>query len=260
MLTQAPELEAGWPAVQRLWRHLLGGRQPSCEQAPAVPGEIAEGWKAVLAALGVGALNGGLRQWEHEKQRAMQTLLVPRPLTHRKLTPKVASLLRLSDAALRSGLAWGGLMALGLGVHALCVVYRGRRMWGVDGAAAAAAASAVVHHLSRSPRTWPLPKPVKGHLQGMAWTFFFLLIAAVVLDECFGLAEADGQRKAEAAAKEAAAEVEKQQRADAAAAAQQHDAAAELLAQLEAARRGKAVGSAAAEPQLDERQQQKQPG
>ncbi len=169
---------------------------------------------------------------------------MPRPLAHRKLTPKVASLLRLSDAALRSGLAWGGLMALGLGVHALCVVYRGRRMWGVDGAAAAAAASAVgagalwsmlccppaepfvwscmfcklrlmhgppcsgrnckrhhlrppsacrtrartpapaVHHLSRSPRTWPLPKPVKGHLQGMAWTFF---IAAVVLDELLRL-------------------------------------------------------------------------
>ncbi len=38
-----------------------------------MPGEIAEGWKAVLTALGMGALNGGLSQWEHEKQWAMQS-------------------------------------------------------------------------------------------------------------------------------------------------------------------------------------------
>lgn len=70
-------------------------------------------------------------------------LLMPRPLAHRNLTPNVACLLRMSDAALRRGAAWGGLTAFSLGVHALCVVYRGSRVWGVDGAAAAAAASAV---------------------------------------------------------------------------------------------------------------------
>ncbi|PRW21075.1 ABC transporter permease [Chlorella sorokiniana] len=256
---QIPKPEAGWPAVQRLWRHMLGSGQMRGEQVPEVPGELAEGWKAVLAAVGVGALRGGVMQWDAEKQRAMQTLLIPRPLAHRSLTPKVACLLRMSDAVLRSSLAWGGLLSLGLGVHALCVVYRGRRVWGVDGAAAAAVATAAgaAHHLSRSVRTWPLQKPVAGHIQGMTVTFF---VFGIVLDQWFGLMEADEQRKAEEAAKVAAEEEEKQRRAEAAAAARERDVAAELLAQLEAAQRGKAGGGAAAEAQLQQLQQQRQPG
>ena len=67
---------------------------------------------------------------------------MPTPLGHRRLTPNVACLLRLSDAALRTGLAWGALLTLGLGVHALCVTYRGQREWGVDGAVSIAAATA----------------------------------------------------------------------------------------------------------------------
>ena len=38
-----------------------------------MPGEIAQGWKAVLAALSLGALGGGVEQWDKEKKRAMKS-------------------------------------------------------------------------------------------------------------------------------------------------------------------------------------------
>lgn len=59
-----------------------------------------------------------------------------------------------------------------------------------------------MHHLSLSPRTWPLQQPVADNLKAMAVLF---VIAGIVLDQRFGLAVAEQQQKAEAAAKEAAA-------------------------------------------------------
>lgn len=38
-----------------------------------MPGEIAQGWKAVLAALSLGALGGVMEQWDKEKKRAMKS-------------------------------------------------------------------------------------------------------------------------------------------------------------------------------------------
>ncbi|PRW45065.1 hypothetical protein C2E21_6427 [Chlorella sorokiniana] len=234
--------EGGWPAVQRLLEYAVGAHDRR-QSAPEVPEELQEWHRTMLPAVAVGLLHGGFKQWRAERA-AHELQAITRPLEQRSAlwysTVNLQHFFRVSDAAFRGALSFGGLVALYFSVHALSSVYRGRRNFAVDGfyGGVAAGAAYAAHHAARSP-TWP----PAGNLPARMATFVGLGTIQGVLEGWYNKQKRDEE---EAAAKEAA------QRERAAALAG-HDPAAALLAQLQASL---STGPVAADHQQQQEQQQ----
>ncbi|PSC72337.1 helicase and polymerase-containing TEBICHI, partial [Micractinium conductrix] len=210
---------------QALFQAALG-RDPS-SVGHELPAELAQ-WPVTLAApAAAGATLGGLAQWQEERLRPAAGARRPSPAAN------LQRLLRVTNSALRRGLALGGLAAAFFGAHVVSYVFRGQRNGVVDSFAGGVAVAAVFGaHAAACPPLWP-PSGLPGKMAKI-----------VALGAVQGGVEAWIAQSKRAQA-EAALQEEEQRVRTAATASRQRDAASVLLQQLEASLSGSPAAAAA---------------